>query len=88
MWYTLIYNTTAKHERNECDTSDTNATRVRHKGHECDRSATRVLHERHEWKIFDFDNYTSKNIFSHCYIYYMASERFQGEEEFHSKYYL
>ena len=74
-----------RHEGHKCDTCDTNATRVRHKGHECDRSTTRV---RHEWKNFDFDNYTSKNIFSHCYIYYMASERFQGEEEFHSKYYL
>ena len=52
--------------------------------HECytnDTSATRV-------KIFDFDNGTSKNIFSHPYIYYMASERLQGEEKFHSKNYL
>ena len=39
-------------------------------------------------KNFDFDNDTSKNIFSHPYIYYMASERLQGEEQFHSKNYL
>ena len=39
-------------------------------------------------KIFDFDNDTSKNIFSHPYIYYMASERLQGEEQFHTKNYL
>ena len=46
-----------------------------------DTSATRV-------KNFDFDNDTSKNIFSHAYIYYMASERLQGEKQFHSKNYL
>ena len=52
--------------------------------HECytnDTSATRV-------KNFDFDNDTGKNIFSHFYIYYMARERLQGEEQFHTKNYL
>ena len=44
-------------------------------------SATRV-------KNFDFDNDTSKNIFSHTYIHYMASERLKGEEQFHSKNYF
>ena len=39
-------------------------------------------------KNFDFDNDTSKNIFSHLYIYYMASERLQGEEQFRSNNYL
>ena len=39
-------------------------------------------------KNFDFDNDTSENIFSHPCIYYMASERLQGEEQFHSKNYL
>ena len=39
-------------------------------------------------KNFDFDNVTSKNIFSHPYSYYMASERLQGEEQFDSKNYL
>ena len=34
---------------------------------------------------FDFDNDTSKNIFSHPYIYYMASKRLKGEEQFDSK---
>ena len=93
----LIYNTSARLERHECNTSDTNATRVRHQRHEykrllltirvrhnCytnDKSSTRV-------KIFGFDNDTSKNIFSYHYIYYMASERLQGEEQFHSKNYL
>ena len=46
-----------------------------------DASATRV-------KNFDFDNDTGKNIFSHPYIYYIASERLQGEERFHTKNYL
>ena len=52
--------------------------------HECytkDTSAARV-------KNFDFDSDTSKNIFLHPYIYYMASERLQGEEQFHTKNYL
>ena len=52
--------------------------------HECytnSTSATRV-------KNFNFDNGTSKNIFSHPQIYYMASERLQGEKQFHSKNYL
>ena len=39
-------------------------------------------------KNFDFDNDTNKNIFSHPYIYYMASERLQREKQFHSKNYL
>ena len=84
----LIYNTSARNERHECDT----------RKHECNTSETRVLHERHECytndtsatrvKNFDFDNDTGKNIFSHPYIYYMASERLQGEEQFHTKNYL
>ena len=69
------------HERNQCDTSATRATRVRHECYTNDTSATRV-------KNFDFENNMSKNIFPHPYIYYMASERLQGEEQFHSKNYL
>ena len=44
-------------------------------------SATRV-------KNVASDNDTNKNLFSHPYIYYMASERLQGEEQFDSKNYL
>ena len=95
----LIYNTNAKHERNKCGTSatsvrherygcNTRSMRVLHKRQECDTGATRTTRVRHEWNNFDFDNYKSKNIFSHSYIYYMASERLQGEKPFHSKYYL
>ena len=39
-------------------------------------------------KKIDFDSDTSKNIFLHPYIYYMVSERLQGEEKFNSKNYL
>ena len=61
--------------------SATETTRVRHDCNTNDTSATQVNN-------FDFDNGTSKNIFSHPYIYYTASERLQGEEQFHSKNYL
>ena len=46
-----------------------------------DTSATQV-------KNIDFDNDTSKNIFSHPYIYYIASERLQGEQQSHCKNYF
>ena len=60
----------------------------RQERHECDRSDTRTTRLRHKLKNFGFDNYTCKNIFSYSYIYYMKSETLQGEEQFHSKYYL
>ena len=49
-----------------------------------DTSATRTTRV----KNFDFDNDTSENIFSHPCISYMANERLQEEEQFHSKNYL
>ena len=61
--------------------SATLATGVRHECFTNDTSATRL-------KNFDFHNDISKNIFSHPYNYYIASERLQGEEQFHSKNYL
>ena len=67
-----------QHERHEYDSNDTSATQVRHKCYTNDTNAARV-------KNFDFDNGTSKNMFSHSYTYYMASERLQDEEQFHSK---
>ena len=36
-------------------------------------------------KNFDFDNDTGKNIISDPYIYYTASERLQGDEQFQQK---
>ena len=73
--------------RHEWDTSDTNATQVRHECQTNNTSATRMTQVRHEWN-FDFYNDTGKNIFSHHYIYYMESERLQGEKKFHTKNYL
>ena len=70
-----------RHQRHECNTSATRTTPVRHECYNNDTIATRVKH-------FDFDNDTCKNIFSHPYIYYMASERLQREEQFYTKNYL
>ena len=53
-----------RQDRHECNTSATLATRVVHEWHECDTSATRTIRV----KIFDFDNDTSKIIFSHPYV--------------------
>ena len=44
----LIYNTSARHEQHECETSDGNVTRVRHERQECETSATRTTRVRHE----------------------------------------
>ena len=81
--------------QHECNTINTSATQVEHEQHECNTSATQVWLECYtndtsedRVKNFDFDNDTGKNIFSHPYIYYMASERLQGEEQFNSKNYL
>ena len=38
--------------------------------------------------IFDFDDNTSENIFSHLYISYIGNERIQEEKQFNSKNYL
>ena len=51
---------------------------ARHDQHECDTSHTSETRV----KNFDFDSGTSKNIFLNPYIYYMASERLQEEEQF------
>ena len=76
------------------DTSDTGATRATQMQHQCDL-VTRVRHECYtndtsatRVENFDFDNDASKIIFSHPYIYYIASERLQGEQQFHSRNYL
>ena len=80
----LIYNTGARHERHECNTS---ATRVLHKRHQCDTNATRATRVRHKWKILILIT-TLVKTFSYPYIYYMASERLQGVEQFQSRNYL
>ena len=87
--------TQVRQEWHDCNTNDIIAARVRHK---CDTSATRTTRVRKECytndasatrvKNFDFYNETSENIFSRPYISYMANERWQGEEQYHSKNYL
>ena len=74
----LIYNTSARLGRQECNTSDTSVTWVR----QSNTSATQVGHERYtndtsatQVKKIDFDNNTSKSIFWYPYIYYTKSER-------------
>ena len=67
-----IYNTSATQVRHEWHKYDTSATQVRHDCYTNDTRATRLQN-------FDFDNGTSKNILLHLYIYYMASERLQGD---------
>ena len=77
--------------QHECENSKMSATRVRHKRQECNTGVTRVRHKdtsETRVKNFDFDNDTSKNIFSRPYIYYTASERLEEEEQFHSKNYI
>ena len=73
--------TRATRVRHKCNTSATQTTRMRHECYTNDIIATRV-------NYFGLANDTSNNIFSHPYIYYTASERLQGEEQFHSKNYL
>ena len=70
-----------RHERNTSDTSATQTTGMLQERYTNDTRARRV-------KNFDYDNDTSENIFSHPYISYIANERLQGEEQFHSKNYL
>ena len=52
--------------------------------HKYDTSATRATRV----KKLDFDNDAGTNIFSHPYIYYMASEKLQGKEQFRIKNYV
>ena len=77
------------HKWHDSHMSATWATRTWHECYTNDTSVTRVLHERRECDTsFDFHNDTSENIFSHPYINYMANERLQGEQQFHSNNYL
>ena len=84
--------------QHDCDTRDRRATQLTRVQHKCDTSATlttRVQQEPYtnnpsatQVKNFDFDNDMILNIFARPYMYYMASERLQGEEQFHSKNYF
>ena len=82
LWVIVVYFTTPVPDTR--NTSVTQLIHEQHERHECytnDTCATRV-------KNFDFDNDTSENILRHSCIYYMARERLQREEQFHSKNYL
>ena len=59
------------------DTSDTTATRVLQEQHERDTSEKFLILIT-----------TGVKTFSYSHINYMASERLQGEEQFHSKYFI
>ena len=67
--------------QHESDTSDMSVTQVQHDCYRNDTNATRM-------KTFDFENDTDNNIFSHPYIYHIANERRQGENQIHTKNYL
>ena len=98
----LIYNKSTRHKRHECDTSDTNATLVWHEWdkndtsatqvqHECctnNTSATRVLHEQHKCDMSEQILILITKQVKNNPILQETSERLQGEEQFHSKYYL
>ena len=83
----LIYNTSARSERYECNTTAKLATRAIRMRQKCNTSATRTTQVRHKWKILILIT-TRVKTFSHPCIYYMAIERLQGEEKFHTKNYL
>ena len=68
-------------KRHVCNTSETRATQMQHK---CDTRATRMTRVRHEWKVLILIS----TRFAHLYLYYMGSQRLQGQEQFHSKNYL
>ena len=59
----LIYNTSARHERRKCHKSETRTTEVLHEWHECDMSATRTWPVQHGWKILIFATMLVKTYF-------------------------
>ena len=42
-WSSLIYNTSVRHERHECNTSDTSATRALHERQDCDMGEKNLI---------------------------------------------
>ena len=64
----LIYNTSARHERQECDISETSATWARRVRHKCDTSATRTTRERHECYKNDTRATRVKNLANHILL--------------------
>ena len=95
IWTSLIYNTSARHERHECDTNatwvghkcDMNATWTRRVRHECNTSATPRTRVWHKWKNFDFDSDTKTYFYTLIFTIWQ-SKRLQGEKQFHYMNYL
>ena len=94
----LFCRTSARYKQHECDRSKTSAAALWHERHQWETNKTSVERVRKKWlecgtnetiatrvKNFDFDNDTSENKFSYPEISYMANERLQGEELFHSQ---
>ena len=75
IWSSLIYNTSARHERHEFNTSAERATRVQHECHTNGTCTTLV-------KNFDFDNDTSENIFWNPCIYYRQVKDYKERNNF------
>ena len=76
----LICNTSARHERHECNTSATLATRVRHECYNNDTNAIRVLHERHELKMLNLITTRVKTYF-HTLIFTIREEKDYEEKD-------
>ena len=68
----------------EWDMTNTSVAQVLHEQHECDKSATSMTKVQHKWRILILIMTWAKT-FSNPYISYIANERLQGEEQFHSK---
>ena len=56
--------------------------------HDCGKSLTRTRQECKKSEILDFENARSENIFEYPCIYYMTTERLQGERQFYFKDYI
>ena len=84
----LIYNMSARHERHECNTSETRATQVRHDCYTNDTSATRTTRVRHEWKILILIK-TRVKIYFHTLIFTIWQVKdYKEKEQFHSNNYF
>ena len=80
--------TSATQVQHECCTNNTSATRVRHECYTNNTSTTRVLHERHKCDTSEQILILITTQVKNNPILQVTSERLQGEEQFHSKYYL
>ena len=87
-WYSLFYNTSARHERHECDTTDTSAARVRREQHVYNTSATRTTRVRHEWDILILITTRVKTYFLIPRLAIWQVKAYKERNNFYSKNYL